>query len=90
MESNNCVCINYYLKVLEKMLNSIINATVQVTQNANTPSTDSGYVANRNPGQNFNSNLGSDWLSTSFYTGMILIALLLLFNGMKKRQSKLN
>ena len=90
MDNNNCICINYYLKILENMLNSIINSTVQVTRNANIPSTDSGFFPNRNLYQNVNSYTGLDWLSITFYTGMILIAMFLLSSGLKKKQSKLN
>jgi len=75
---------------MENILNSIINSTVQITRNANIPSSDSGYLPNRYFSQNINSNPGLDWLTITFYTGMILIAMFLISSGLKKKQSKLN
>jgi hypothetical protein len=99
MESNDCICVNYYLKVLQNMLNSIANASVMIARNSNTPATDSGYITNQNSngqgvqsgnsGQN-NFLMSTDWISTGFYLGMIIIAILLLLNGLKKKKSKLN
>ena len=88
MESNNCICINHYLKIIENMLNSLVNASVQIARNTNTPSTDSGYIANGNGVENFQPpQSNTNWLSTGFYLGIIIIGLLILLTGTKRKQS---
>jgi len=88
MESNYCISIGRYLKIIENMLNSFVDASVQIARNSNTPSSDSGYLANRSRivnSQDLQSN--TDWVSAGFYVGMIIIGLLILLTGIKKKQS---
>ena len=86
MESNECICLNYLLSNLQKMINSLLSTTSTVMMNTNTPATDSGYLRNEggngqdvtSPG-NFNS-----YLNTTFYTFLIIVALMLLMTRLRK------
>jgi hypothetical protein len=100
MESDECICQNYYLRLLENALNSILRTTGNVMMNSNTPATDSGYIFNsgttnsintlNTPSGNGNGNDSSNFLQTGFYSILIVTALMLLLMGMRKKGSKLN
>jgi len=92
MESNECVCINYFVKMIEGMINSLISTTSTVRMNTNTPATDSGYTTsfntNNSPLANSHQSLGGDLLNTGFYTIVIIIALSLILMGLNKLKNK--
>ena len=98
MESNNCVCQNYFLKLLEKFLNTLLRTTSQVIRNTNTPAIDSGYVNNSNMHTYFNNvennsiNETSSNLSNTFNTillaiGLTLMLFMMKFKGEKNKKS---
>ena len=88
MESNYCISMSHFLKTIESMLNSLVNASVHIARNTNTPSTDSGYLESRSGIVNSQDNQSNtDWVSAGFYIGLIIIGLMILLIGTKKKQS---
>jgi hypothetical protein len=91
MESNNCICQEYYAKLLEKFINSILSATANLMMNTNTPATDSGYTTNTglnnlNTSNNFTSNADSSTSSTVFYSVLVIIGMMLLLLNFRREK----
>jgi hypothetical protein len=94
MESNECVCINYFVKMIEGMINSLLSTTGMVRMNSNTPATDSGYTSTNTGISTFSSTVpsnthGGSLLTTGFYSILIVIALSMILMGLKKKASSL-
>lgn len=94
MESMECICENYYMKMILRMINSVLTTTGQVMMNSNTPANDSGYVDNNlnfgstNPSSVVDSSNNTSGLSTAFYTVLIVIGLMMLMvRGRKGKTS---
>lgn len=91
METNHCVCVNNYMKVLKNLINSILSAS-GYQQGTIITATDSGYLTNNS--NNFNANIqnsnsrGTDYLSSGFYIAMILIGLIMFMTGTRKEKKK--
>jgi hypothetical protein len=84
MESNNCICVNNYIDVLKNLINTILSST-GYNQGTNSPATDSGYTTINNNNINTSTNTGGfDYLSTGFYTVMILLGLLMFMIGSRR------
>jgi hypothetical protein len=91
MESNDgCVCIDYRIRQLEKLISSLVNSYQSLNMNTNSPSTDSGYITN--PSNNImnggSSNGSSISLNSLWNFGLVIMALLLLASFLRQPKSK--
>jgi hypothetical protein len=91
MESNECICINYFVRQLQAAINSLARTTLSLQLNSNLPSTDSGYV-NQSPQQLNPQGMNNTWLSldNGLFALLILGAILAYFLSVRaKKQSTL-
>lgn len=86
--NNNCICLNYFLNQIQSALNMLLSTSATITQNLNTPSTDSGYTTTQpmnNAGNQMNTNGDNSMMNFGFYTFLIIIGLVLLLTSRNKR-----
>lgn len=82
MESDECICVNYYLRRAEAILQTVLSTTRTMIGNTNAPVTDSGYVSNQ---------IRPDSSSRTFpfenliYFALIISALMLLMTKLKRK-----
>ena len=93
MESSECFCVNYIMNMIQGMITSILTTTGTVMVNSNTPATDSGYtngsgIRASDMAQD-NHNPANSLMSTGFYSILIVVALLIILMGLKKKTSTL-
>lgn len=88
MESNNCVCLSYFISQIENMLNQVAVTTSNVRNNLNSPANDSGYINNISntltPVESYTSEYFT--LNNLFYILLFLVLLLISVDTLKKKK----